>query len=292
MSTLHILGDWGTSACRLHLVEDGRLRDGVDGPGIKFAGDPATAFAHMTQGWTDIHGPLPALLCGTVGANIGWADAGYTTAPAHLTDITRAAIMIPEMPVTILPGVRTDSNAFGLTDVMRSEEIQVFGWLAAQNTQDALLCMPGSHTKWVEVEDGAIDNLTSAFVGELFETLSAHSILTRQSGAPELGPEFNTGVEIGATHPGFPSALFSIRAEAAQNRITPVQARDRLSGLLIGADCASMLRAWGCPPDALIGGSAICTAYAAALAHLGHSVAIADGDDATIQGLLAARQHL
>ena len=292
MGDLYILGDWGTSACRLHLLEDDRLRDGIDGPGIKFCGDPATAFADMTQGWTDIHGHLPALLCGTVGANIGWADAGYTPAPAKLSDVTRAAITIPDTHVTLLPGVRTASNAFGLTDVMRSEEMQVFGWLDAQSETDALLCLPGSHTKWVEVEDSAIENLTTGFVGELFETLSAHSILTRQSGPPELGAEFETGVQIGATHPAFASALFSIRAEAAQNNITLAQARDRLSGLLIGADCAAMLRAWGCTPDAIIGGSAISTAYASALASLGHTVPIADGNDAAIAGLIAARGHL
>ena len=285
-----ILGDWGTTACRLHLVQKGRAVDGTSGPGIKFTDDPAKTYADMVAGWEAAHGPLPALLCGTVGANIGWRDASYVTAPSAMADIVEAAISIPGRSVTILPGVRTDANAFGHTDVMRSEEIQVFGWLASHDQSDALLCLPGSHTKWVEVENGTVQNLTTGFVGELFETLSDHSILTGPGEPPGTGEEFARGVGIGATHAGFPSALFSVRAEAAQNRLEPQAARDRLSGILIGADCAAMLRAWGCAPDAIIGGTGIATAYQTALKWLGHDVPVSDGDDASLAGLIAAWQ--
>ena len=276
-----ILGDWGTTTLRLW--HGGERREG---PGIGSGREPAEVFAELTEGWSG-----PALLCGTVGANIGWVDAGYSEAPATLEDVCALAVS-PVEGVTILPGVATSSNVFGQPDVMRSEEVQAWGW-AELNESTARLCLPGSHTKWVEMEGGRITNLTTGFVGELFKVVRSGTILVGQSeGSVAVGSEFRRGVELGAGHPHTLSAMFAVRAEAARNRITNEAARDRLSGVLVGADCAAMVRAWGGAPDAVVGSGAIAESYRVALGVLGHDVPLSDGEACALAGLRLASQVL
>ena len=272
-----ILGDWGVTTLRLWHGKERR-----EGPGIGSGREPAEVFAELTDGWSG-----PALLCGTVGANIGWVDAGYAEAPATLGDVCALAVS-PAEGVTILPGVATDGNAFGQPDVMRSEEVQAWGW-AEGNTSTARLCLPGSHTKWVELEDGRITDLTTGFTGELFEAVRNGTILVGQVEGPvRINDDFRHGVELGAGHPHTLSALFAVRAEAARNRIVDEAARDRLSGVLVGSDCVAMLRAQGGAPDAVVGGGGIAEGYCTALAVLGHDVPLADGEACALTGLRLA----
>ena len=293
MAEPFILGDWGTTSCRLHLIDGGRARDGVAGPGVARAreqpGGLPAVYAGMVAGWEARHGPLRALLCGTVGANIGWVDAGYLGAPARVSDFYARRVRTERDGVDILPGVMVEANAFGQPDVMRSEEMQVFGWLAATERTKARLCLPGTHTKWVEVADSAIVNFTSSCVGELFGAIRTATILApargEGAGAVVLGEAFADGVALAARHPALVSALFSIRAEAALNRLSAADSRDRMSGLLIGADCHAMLQQ-GHAPDAVVGAPALAAAYQRALRQIGHEVEVADGQDAVLAGLL------
>ena len=272
-----ILGDWGVTTLRLWHGRERRR-----GPGIGSSRDPSEVFAELTEGWSG-----PALLCGTVGANIGWMDAGYRAAPATLEDVCALAVS-PVDGVTILPGVATDRNVFGQPDVMRSEEVQAWGW-AEGNAATARLCLPGSHTKWVELENGRITSLTTGFVGELFRAVRGHTILVgRVEGPAAVGDAFRRGVELGAGHPHTLSAVFAVRAEAARNRITGEAARDRLSGVLVGADCAAMVRAWGAAPDAVVGSGTVAEGYRVALGLLGHEVPPSDGEACALAGLQLA----
>lgn len=285
-----ILGDWGTSTCRLHLLRGGDVIDAARGPGIKGLVNPAEAFAEMTSQWRARHGAVPALLCGTVGANIGWADAGYVPCPATLEEVVAGAIQ-PAPGVRILPGVATEANMFGLSDVMRSEEIQAFGFARMTGRTTVRLCLPGTHTKWVEMEAGSIRNATTGFTGELFAALSEHTLLA-SPGEVALDEAFRAGVRLGAGHPSLVSALFATRAEAARGRLSAAEARARLSGLIIGADCAGALDAWGVPPDAVVGAPALCAAYVEALSELGHGVDCHDGEAAALAGLGLAAERM
>lgn len=280
-----VLGDWGSTSCRLHLLVGGRAVDGAFGEGIKTSPDPSLTYRVLTRGWRDEHGALPALLCGTVGANIGWVDAGYVPAPARLTDMLPAAVTPPGAPeVRVLPGVACEANAFGLPDVMRAEEMQAWGAQSVLDRPRTRLCLPGTHCKWVDMDADTIGGVTTGFTGELFAALTHHTMLAGP-GEVRTSDAFRAGVELGATHPSLVSALFHTRAEAARNRMDGREARERLSGLLIGADCAGMLAVWGCPPDAVVGAPGIAGAYAAGLATLGHEVPVLDGQDMLLAAL-------
>lgn len=282
--TRMVLGDWGVSSCRLFLLENGEISERRNGPGVKFTTDLAEAFHEMVSDW----GKAPALLCGTVGANIGWKDAGYVDTPATLESLAGSAVEVSGSHVRILPGVRTPSNRFGTADVMRSEEIQAFGWCKVAGRHEAKLCLPGSHTKWVEVCGNAVDKFTTGFAGELFEVLSSHSTLIGGPDHGASGTAFKDGVRVAEQHPSHLAGLFHVRALAAQNLEGGKVSRERLSGYIIGADCVRMLETWQCPPDAIIGDGHIATAYQSALATLGHEVDVASGEASVLEGLRLA----
>ena len=123
------------------------------------------------------------MLCGMVGSNLGWALAPYADCPAGFADLARCAIQVAPQ-VWIIPGLRCAGLA-GAPDVMRGEETQVLGWLAQRPERQRgrhLICHPGTHAKWVVVEDGRIVRFVTAMTGEMFAVLSKHSVL--KSDAP------------------------------------------------------------------------------------------------------------
>ena len=83
-----------------------------------------------------------------------------------------AAALLPfrrlTRPVLIVPGVDC-RGADGTYDVMRGEETQAIGI----GVRDGLVCLPGTHSKWVEIADGRIDRFATFVTGELYAALTA-----------------------------------------------------------------------------------------------------------------------
>ena len=79
----------------------------------------------------------------------------------------------------IVPGVAQRER--DRPDVMRGEETQLAG-IASLHGADLLVCMPGTHCKWVRIADGAVAEFQTWMTGELFSVLSAHSILRHALG--------------------------------------------------------------------------------------------------------------
>ena len=62
-------------------------------------------------------------------------------------------------------------------DVMRGEETQISGYLAQNPNFNGSICLPGTHTKWVQISAGEIVSFRTFMTGELFNIISKHSIL-------------------------------------------------------------------------------------------------------------------
>lgn len=295
-----IAADWGTSNLRLWLCDaDGTVLDRAEGPGVAAVPDGAeTAFLKATAGWRAGHGPLPALFCGMVGSNIGWVEAAYHSCPAHVSSLadglTRFAAAGAEM--AIIPGLST-RNPLGAPDVMRGEETQILGALARQpdlGRGRRLLCLPGTHAKWVLLLDGTVANFQTGCSGELFALLRGHSVLGRGTDglAPQTGAAFAWGVERALTRAPLPHLLFETRSRQLLDGMSPQDALSFLSGLVIGADIAGGV-AMAAPlldgPVTLVAGPALADAYATALAVSGHAAIGLDGGDLALAGLLSIR---
>lgn len=295
MTPAFIGGDWGTSRLRLFLCgADGTVLARREGPGIAEAGDRAAEiFATLTADWDS---SLPALLSGMVGSTIGWREAPYRACPAAPAAIADAALRF-EAPtsdgnkrrIAIVPGLSC-TNASGLFDVMRGEETQLLGALRRE-PQFArgrhLFCLPGTHAKWVLVEDGAVIRFQTALSGELFALLSQHSVLARGAGgADPKHPAFAAGAAAARDAAGLLHLLFSTRSRQLSGEIAKEDAASYLSGLIVGAEIMAALRLFVPQgPVVLVCTPALAAAYEAVLQSHGLGAVRLDGDDAVLAGL-------
>jgi 2-dehydro-3-deoxygalactonokinase len=294
-SSVTIFGDWGTSRLRLYLRQGKSVLDRRDGPGIGSLGgaSPREIFLDLVGDWREA-GPSMALLCGMVGSRNGWQEAAYAPCPAGAADIRERLLHLDAdgMPVAIVPGLSC-RNALGGPDVMRGEETQILGALSLNPDLAKgrhLLALPGTHTKWVVVEDGAIVSFLTAPVGEIYALLRGHSILAKA--APGDGPESPEGFARGVARiveqgpARLPHLIFETRSRQLLDGLPKDEAMGFLSGLLIGSDTATTSSWFGnLGQVSLIGAPALSALYAQAIAALGGSSVAVDGDSAVLAGL-------
>ncbi|MER9372300.1 2-dehydro-3-deoxygalactonokinase [Mesorhizobium sp. M0491] len=242
---------------------------------------------------------LPVIICGMAGSRQGWLEAPYVTVPAPLSAILAGAASVPgqSRDIRIVPGLA--QRLADAPDVMRGEETQLAGaGLPARGRQ--LVCMPGTHSKWVLIEDGAVAGFGTWPTGELFSVLAAHSILRHSLGehpkpVTSDNPFFRRWCETALGEGGdVTSRLFSIRAAGLLQDLKADDAAACLSGLLIGGEIASASRRHGAgaEPIVLVASGALGTLYGEALGLAGLEVRAVDADEAVRAGLVeAAREN-
>ncbi|MDX8347442.1 2-dehydro-3-deoxygalactonokinase [Cognatiyoonia sp. IB215446] len=239
-----------------------------------------------------INGPTTIVACGMVGSRQGWVEAPYASVPCPaLPDgLVRAPVQNPDLQVHVIPGIKQTDPA----DVMRGEETQIAGFLALNKNWDGVICLPGTHTKWVHVSADEVVSFQTFMTGELFATLSAYTVLRHSFGADGWDDAaFLTGVEDAMSRPERLAArLFSLRAEELLNDLSGAAARARLSGLLIGAELAAAKPYWLGQQIAVVGASKLTKLYVDALAAQSAPATQAKGDAITIAGLTAAYRRL
>jgi 2-dehydro-3-deoxygalactonokinase len=300
----HVVGDWGTSRLRLFLCEGPAILDAVDGPGVAAVKLPFDAlFESIMRPWEAQHGPLTAVLCGMVGSSIGWVHAPYVSCPADPEKIIDACIAVRGGRVHIVPGARCE-NRLRAADFMRGEETQILGAVTLDSTLRRgrrLLCLPGTHTKWVLLEDGIISEFLTALTGELFGALRDHSVLVPAEGRSETvtgGAAFDEGIK---RFNDFPQAqvlhrLFECRSRMLNGELSARNAASFLSGLLIAADVSGALQVIANSPAKttvhLIGEPQLTQLYAAALQLKSCDAQQFDGTAAALAGLTRVHQYI
>jgi 2-dehydro-3-deoxygalactonokinase len=300
MSNRFLAVDWGTTNCRAWVVDaDGRVEANRDFPLGVSRLEPGEAQARFEGTVRPALGAedLPALLCGMIGSNLGWTTVPYFDCPADLATLARGLKKVADdPPAWIVPGLRGERPDGG-PDVMRGEEVQILGWAAEapeRRRGDWLVCHPGTHTKWVRLQDGRIERFVTAMSGELFDLLCKYSVLKGPGPAGD-GAAFARGVEAAGDGSALASRLFTTRARVVGGDMAAEDANAYLSGVLVGADVAAtpaLLGAAG-EPVALVGDARLCGLYGKALAARGVKTTIHDGDAAALAGLVALfRQEL
>ncbi len=294
----YVAVDWGTSSFRLWLVDhEGRVlaeRRSTEGMlAAAKAGFATVLQAHLAAVEAPDH--LPVLVCGMAGARTGWVEAGYVDTPAPLSAIPTQAVRVPgeRRDIRILPGIaQRDANA---PDVMRGEETQLLGALGLDATGEALVCMPGTHSKWVRVSDDTVARFSTFMTGELFAVISRETILSLAvAGADDAEDvaSFKSAVMAAFNAPAFAAnLLFGARSGQLLFGGTPAAARETLSGTLIGIELAAGLS--GTVPKAgvtLVASGRLAMLYRLAFDALSVTVAAVDADAAVRRGLsIAAR---
>ncbi|WP_439629786.1 2-dehydro-3-deoxygalactonokinase [Shinella sp.] len=297
----YVAVDWGTSSFRLWLIgrDGGVIAERRSGEGMTTAA--RTGFADvLASHLSAIAAPagLPVLICGMAGAKQGWVEAGYLDTPAALSAIPAAAVRIPGMDadIRILPGLAQRDGA--APDVMRGEETQLLGAAGELGSGDHLVCMPGTHSKWVRLSGGKVQGFSTFMTGELFETIAKHTILSHaiaDAGAISGGSAaFRDAVTRMVANPAIAtSQLFSVRAGSLIAGLSPEDAKARLSGTLIGLEIAGALSLVAAgTPVALVVSGGLGALYKEALAAAGLSPSIIDADSAVRNGLAAGAKAL
>ncbi|MGE0311230.1 MAG: 2-dehydro-3-deoxygalactonokinase [Lautropia sp.] len=311
--------DWGTSNLRAFLIaSDGELLAtrqrpwGIlslppltaDAPQDDRLGRFRTALDDIAGDWLADCPRARAIACGMVGSAQGWVETPYLALPADETAVAAGGSEVAlgaGRQLHLVPGLSKNPPA-SLPDVMRGEETQVVGALAAlPDLADALLVLPGTHSKWVRVDARRITDFSTFMTGELFAVLATHSILGRlfgdtpAAGAPADAAQatryvadegFLRGIDLArSSEPGdLARQLFAVRSLGLVRQVPGASLRELLSGLLVGHEIVSGCRLAGSAgigatadasperPLVVIGEPALCERYRLALARFGRRV--------------------
>ncbi len=287
--------DWGTSNMRAWLMaEDGTELATLTsdlGMGDLTPEQFEPTLVELVTPWLRDRA-MTVVACGMVGARQGWCEAPYATVPCAATahNLVQAPCDHPLLTVYIAPGVKQNQPA----DVMRGEETQIAGFLALNPNWDGVICLPGTHTKWVQVSAGEIVSFQTFMSGELFAMLGEHSILRHSVAAEGWDNDaFEAGLDAAISKPELLAArLFGLRAENLLHDMSGATARSRLSGLLIGAELAAARPYWLGQNVAVIGASSLSKLYGDTLAAQGVPTTMARVDRMTCAGLASIYKTL
>src|SRR5262249_32663405 len=155
---------------------------------------------------------------------------------------------------------------------------------------EALVCMPGTHSKWVRLRGGTVAHFSTFMTGELFSVVSRETILSlavANADDAEDVASFKAAVKAAYDAPAFAAnLLFGARARQLLFGGTQAAARETLSGTLIGAELAAGLSsAVPKPGITLIASGRLATLYRHAFDALAVTVQPVDADEAVRRGL-------
>ena len=294
--------DWGTSSLRGarfdaqdHALEERHFPRGIL---TVASGEFPAVLKECFGDWLQDRSAL-CLLSGMVGSRQGWQEAAYCPCPAGFPELGQHLLWLQPQRMAIVPGLSVQHSE-GLPanfpiaqhDVMRGEEIQIFGALALTGLQDATVVLPGTHSKWAQVTQGRVTGFRSFMTGEVYALLSQHSILSRTlpADAPWHEDTFTQAVLLAQRTPSVLSSIFATRTLALFDTLPADHHSSFLSGLLIGEELRAM------QPHhhnalLLVGNVTLSQRYQCALQALGQ-VARSLSEEATWAGHLALAQHL
>ena len=290
-----IAADWGTSNLRVWaLDQNGNIVKTIDqGKGMSalLPNEFEPYFMGLIEKWLPEKTEMecPVVICGMAGAKTGWKEASYMEAPCSPINPDKTTLvqtMDQRISVRILPGIMQASPS----DVMRGEETQIAGYLSKKPNFDGVICLPGTHTKWVHISAGEIISFRTFMTGEIFQLLSEYSILKNSVKSDKIDTDsFLQAFEDTYSNPALLSSkLFGIRATDLLENIPTKLLKAKLSGYLIGSELAGSKSYWLGRDIVMIGNDNLCDLYEKALKKLGLNISLENTQDITLNGLKQA----
>ncbi len=295
-SEVSIVGvDWGTTHRRAYAINAQGLclHDMSDADGAlacKGRFPSALDAALSTLGTR----PAGVVLAGMVGSALGWHEVPYVDSRVPVQALATHAFRVPDTgnatPTIILPGYCVRNTA-GLPDVMRGEETQLLGaW--ALGHRSGWFVLPGTHSKWVQLDEGRVMQLRTYMTGELFDLLRRHGTVAAAAGTAEPvwdASAFAAGVQAAGEH-ALSHQIFSARARVVCKDMPATSTTAYLSGLLIGTELKDVLHDSAGPLGTfkLLGSPQLAAHYQSAAQLLGLSFDILDAQAAFV----AAMHHI
>ena len=293
--------DWGTSSFRAYLINvDGEVVDAVSAEeGIMTVQDNdfESVFERLLDKWLTIYSSLPIILSGMISSKNGWLELEYVQLPAGASEISAALTRYKTSKGRVLhfaSGLAVNKPEIA-PDVMRGEETELLGQLF-NHGNDGLFLLPGTHSKWVWIENHQIINFQTFMTGEVYAVLKGYSILGKlmvtnfkrstESDTQRL-EAFDRGIQSRLSHSGsILHQLFSVRTLPLFDAMDEADVADYLSGLLIGEEISSVLQTQAEIPEVtVIGRGDLTSRYCRALS-------LMDVDAVAAEQGMVARGHL
>ena len=287
-----IAADWGTSNLRVWGIDhEGKVVNTItNGKGMSslMPSEFEPYLISLIENWLpeEKNAKCPIIICGMAGAKTGWKEAAYLKAPCppiNEEKIIKVETEDQRISVSIIPGIMQKSPP----DVMRGEETQIAGYLSKNPDFDGIICLPGTHTKWVHISAGEIVSFKTFMTGEIFLSLSEHSILKSSVQSDDLDPtSFLEAFEDTYSNPALLSSkLFGLRAADLLENTSTKLLKSKLSGYLIGSELAGAKSYWLGQNIVMIGNDDLCVLYEKALKELGINATIENTQNVTLNGL-------
>lgn len=283
--------DWGTSNLRAWAMNDDRPTAEAstdEGMGSLKKSEFEPVLSAVVGPWQDAN-TMPIIACGMVGSLQGWVEAPYSATPTRPLGgkLVRADARDPRMSVYVVSGIKQ----LDPPDVMRGEETQIAGFLRSDPNFDGVICLPGTHTKWVQISAGEVVSFRTFMTGEMFDLISAKSVLRHSVGDGWDAAAFADAINDAISRPeALASLMFRLRADDLLNGTPLHTTRSRLSGLLIGAELAAARAYWLGQRIVLIGNEKLASIYATALDLQAAPPEKIDVTTATLAGLWGAHE--
>jgi 2-dehydro-3-deoxygalactonokinase len=286
----HLVVDWGSSNFRAYRFSPtGEIAERHQAnAGILTVTDGAFEKVLMREIGSWITPDSEVFFSGMITSRNGWVETPYAETPAKLRDLAKDAVTRKGgtgATYHFLPGVAARKPS---PDVMRGEEIQIFG--AIEPGESATLVLPGTHSKWATVTKGTIKGFRTFLTGECYALLAKHSIIGRL--IPTEARAFNeqaflAGVMMAQDKSSLSllNDVFTARSGALLGAFAIEEIADRLSGMLIGHELKaglSMHKAQG-SRLLLIGEEELTKRYLLALNAMGRAASIGRSD-AAVEG--------
>jgi 2-dehydro-3-deoxygalactonokinase len=213
-----------------------------------------------------------------VGSRNGWREVAYVKCPAGPRDVASRLTEVEAdgRRVVLAPGLSYIDQS-GQPDVIRGEETEIFG-LADAGAR--LIVLPGSHSKWAQVDGDRIVAFKTFVTGELFAALRDHTVagaFAKAAPAKSPGEAFMLGARRGAAaavcdgKSGLLGFLFGARSLPLMGALREDDAGEYLSGLLIGAEIGEARLLFPGEEPHVAGAEALVERYLGAFAALGVS---------------------
>ena len=276
--------DWGTTNRRAYLIDSAgkNVNEFEDHKGVLAI--PSGGFPDAVAEIRSRLGDHPLLLAGMIGSNHGWKEAPYVACPAGIDELAAKLVWAGDREA-IVPGVSYIGD--GRADVMRGEEVQLLGAVAARLVDPmGLVCHPGTHNKWATLRRGKISRFQTVMTGELYNLLKEHSILSDLlQREVQANDAFKQAARHAIDHEALPADLFAVRARVLLGQAKKEDAASWASGLLIGADVRIGLSIPTGAQIAVIGRPELTHLYATAIAETKREVVEHDGERCFLAGI-------
>lgn len=218
------------------------------------AGSPAPvrdAVRRLIAQLSAVSAPSLVVGAGMITSPLGIREVAHVPAPAGIEDLARHAVTfgdrdLCELPITLIPGVRTDGAATLDTDVMRGEETLVAGLLSTGLAAPGSgVLNAGSHWKFIQIDgDGRIASSRTSLGGEVLHATATTTLLRAalpDGPLPDVDEEWLVRGADAAAADGLLRAMFGVRLLHLQDETTPGQRYAWLVGATIGADVQALL---------------------------------------------------